>query len=95
MFTGHKYIENRSESTGFKQYLIICCDNTDPEYCCEVYGIDDDAPLDIDAMLAEVYPDASITTTPAIGGSQYAAIITDSRAPDSVIVWDSCDFYLE
>ena len=91
MFNGHKTIEDMSAPTGFEQYLLIESDNG---YNVEAYGFDDDVIMDIDAMLSAVFPDCTVEATQPCGGSNYAAIITDSRLPESVVVWTSADFYL-
>ena len=94
MFTGHKYITDKSESTGFEQYLLIDSDNG---FNVEVYGIDADTPMDLETLLNEVYREHGFTVSieRAMGGANYASIITDSQTPDSVVVWTSCDFYLD
>jgi hypothetical protein len=92
-FTGHKYITDKSRSTGFEQYLLI---DTDYGDYSEIFGIDENTPLDLDAMLSQVYAEhgLSVTTERAMCGPNYAAIITDGRSPDSVVVWTCADFYL-
>jgi len=92
MFTGHKNITDTSKPTGFEQYLLV---ETGYGECREAFGLDDDTPLDLDALLSEIYVEHNVTTQRSMCGPDYAAIITDSRAPDSVVVWTSCDFYLE
>jgi len=92
LFTGHQYITDRSAALPFEQYLLIESDNG---HRIEAYGIDDDAPLDSKALLSEVYQDFTVSTYPQNGGANYAAIITDNSPPDSVVVWTSCNFYLE
>ena len=92
MFTGHIEITDKSQSTPFEQYILLDMDN---EHRCEAYGIDTDTPMDIDALLAEIFPDDTITTDRAMCGPHNATIITDSRTPDSVVVWQSRDFYFD
>ena len=92
MFTGHQYITDMSETLPFDQYLLI---ESDYGHSIEAYGFDDNEPMDLDAMLSEVYSDFNVSTYPQNGGTNYAAIITDNRSPDSGVVWTSCDFYLD
>ena len=92
MFTGHKYITDKSQETGFQQYLLI-----DTDYQVEAYGFDDNTQMDLESMLNEIYGmehDVALQR-PSLCGPNYAAIITDGRTPDSVIVWESADFYLD
>ena len=91
MFKSHTEITDTSVAP-FECYLYI---ESDHGYTREAYEIDENADLDIDAMLSEVYPDHEVATYPQNGGSNYASIITDSRAPDDCVVWNSVDFYLE
>ncbi len=93
MFTGHKEITNFSEPTGFEQYLLVSFE-TDGRH--DAYGFDANTPMDLEAMLQAVFEQDGLTveTERQSGGSNYAAIITDGRTPDSVVVWESCDFYL-
>ena len=55
--------------------------------------------LDIDELLQKALEsiyygyEVKLETCKQNGGSNYACIITDGRNTDSVIVWDSCDFY--
>ncbi len=55
--------------------------------------------LDIEVLLQKALEvlyygyDVQLETCKQNGGSNYACIITDSRPTDSVVVWDSCDFY--
>ncbi len=55
--------------------------------------------LDIEELLQKALEvlyygyDVQLETCRQYGGSNYACIITDSRPTDSVVVWDSCDFY--
>jgi len=92
MFTGHLEIIDKSAPMPFNQYLLIESDNG---YRCEAYGFDDDTVMDIDAMLEHVYADFTVTTDRPMCGPNYAAIITDNRTPDSVVVWTHCDFFLD
>jgi len=91
MFTDHIEITDKSTSTGFDQYLLIDSDNG---FNCEAYAFDDQTPMDIETMLQEVYSEHEVSLSPAMGGPNYAAIITDGRTPDSVVVWQHTDFYL-
>ena len=94
MFIGHVEITDKSASTGFEQYLLIETDYGDR---CEAYGIDEDTIMDLEALLNEVYSSEgfSVSMCRSACGSNYAAIITDGRTPDSVVVWESTDFYLD
>ena len=92
MFTGHVEITDKTAATPFEQYLYI-----EQGYgeTCRAYGIGDDTPLDIDALLQAAFPEQTISTERSMCGDNYAAIITDNRAPDSVVVWQSTDFYFD
>ena len=91
-FTGHKEISDKSEPTGFEQYLLV---ETDYGERCEAYGLSDDTPLDIDGLLPRVFTDCDISLDRAMCGPNSASIITDGRSPDSVVVWESRDFYFD
>ena len=73
-------------------YLYI---STDGGHVREAYLIAPDALLNLDDLLAERYRDYGIVETyPESGGSNYAAIITDGRAPNDCIVWSSYNFHV-
>lgn len=74
----------------YEQYLLV----TDGGET-RAYPIADDEPLDLEAQLTALYPDCELELTRAMGGPSYAAIITDGRPPNSVVVWQSGDFYVE
>jgi hypothetical protein len=90
MLNRRKEITDQSVAP-FETYLLVSVD-----YGCvlDAYEIADDTPLDIDAMLTELY-DIDISTERALAGPNNATIITDNRPPDSVVVWESLDFYFD
>ena len=94
MFTGHKEIDDKElDIAPFEQYLFI---STDYERRFEAYEIDDNAPLDVETLVSEVYKhEGSVSFDNAMCGPNYAAIITDNRPPNSVVVWQHIDFYFE
>lgn len=95
MFTGHKEITDKSVETGFETYLLLETGYGDQ---CEAYEIDEDTPLDLEALVSEVYSECDISFQhPPLCGSMpnYAAIITDGRTPDSVVVWQHANFCAE
>ena len=77
MFTGHKYITDKSRETGFDTYLLIDTDYGDRS---EVFGIDENTPLDIETLVREAYREYGGVSFqyPPNGGPNYAAIITDN-----------------
>jgi len=65
-----------------------------------IVPLDEDTPLDIDALVdkwieqtycGELERDGELT--PGLDGEYYAAIYTDGRSPESVVVWSSGGFY--
>lgn len=84
----------------FDSYLLV---QDDVDSCCEAMEILPDDTLDIDTLLRRFLTlrltdweadGWKLETLPSCGGSRYAAIYTDGRAPDSPIVWATRDFYL-
>lgn len=88
-FKGHK-TDLTWESEPFENYLLIQMDGE-----LRAYDLVDHAPLNVDELLAAVFEDFAVTTERECGQSNYAAIITDNRPCNSVIVWASCNFWLE
>lgn len=91
LFSGHK-TDLKWEDCPFEDYLFI---HRGVDGTKEAYGLKDDSPLNLGKLLQAVYPDFTVTTVPESGGSDYAAIITNGRPCNSVLVWNSCNFYLE
>ena len=89
-FTGTVEVTDQSVPTGFEQYLYL---ETDGGARCEAWGIDDNTPMDLEMLLTRIYG-YSIDIEPEAGGRDYAAIITNGRAPNSSVVWQSCNFYV-
>ncbi len=56
--------------------------------------IDDDTPLDLEELLTAHFDGYKVDITPEMGGSNYAAILTDNRQPHDAVVWRCCNFYV-
>lgn len=78
----------------FECYLLVHIQDYPCYMAFEVLDL-----LDIDELLQKALGylydgyEVKLETCKQNGGSNYACIITDGRDTDSVIVWDSCDFY--
>ena len=97
LFTGYLKLNDEDCGTapfGDSAYLYIEQDNG---ATCEAYKLDDDAPLDLQTLINAALPTDfvyEIIQSIVIGSPNYAAIITDGRAPLDGIVWSDCDFHI-
>ena len=89
---------NDRDPAPFEQYLLITESATGRRTAME---INDTEPLDIEQLIKRFVATAfggELTVANIFPNSPddwHAAIITDRRDPDSVVVWESADFYLE
>jgi len=61
----------------------------------ECFGVDDDAELDLLTLLNAAYSDCTIELSNTNYSTPHAAIITDGNPIDSVVVWQSSDFFID
>lgn len=88
----------RGDAAPFEQYLLITEAATGRRTAME---ISDTEPLDLERLIKRFVAAAfggELTVANIFPNSHddwHAAIITDRRDPDSVVVWESASFYLE
>jgi hypothetical protein len=87
--TGHKKVNHDDEVAPFDNYLLVDTNDTQ----LDAYGITDDAPLDIETLLNEVYgDDADVEVYDHNFTSINACIKTDGNSPADCRCWASSDF---